>query len=272
MSPGAQVKLHNLLAVFLLVLVVVVVDVAAYMLAGTQGVRGKRLDSWMLWATGVGTVLGFVAFFAYQAFVLPKRLRGLQPPPTREQAERDRQHQETLDRIAREDEALRAQLRATPGLERYADLIGRSRIRSVEDARALETRVAELRADPVKAKYAERVFKGEAITDAMIAYWEDPAARVLCEHLARVEADARKANPRAYPNGERTLESGLAFDFEAMKQRYGLGPPVTFWRQEFTAQYWGRGEDYYDGLEKIECPEHGCTLAGSVRGKAFPPA
>jgi uncharacterized membrane protein YidH (DUF202 family) len=272
MSHRTQLTLHSLLAVFLLVLCVVVVDVAAWHFAATQGIKGKRLDHWMLWATAIGTVIGFVVFFSYQTWILPKRLRGLHPPPTAEQVERERQHQENLARIDREKEALREQLRATPGLERYAERIGRSTIRSVEDARVLEARVAQLRADPVKARYAERVFEGEAITDRMIEYWESPAERLLCAHFGTLETDIRKADPRAYPEDERTLRAWLGFDFDVLKQRYGLGPPITFWRREFGPQFHGRGEDNYDGLERIECPEHGCGLHGSLHWPKFPAA
>jgi hypothetical protein len=272
MSPRAHLTLHSLFAVLLLVLCVVVVDVAAWQLAATQGIRGKRLDHWMLWATGIGTAIGFAVFFAYQAWLLPKRLRGLQPPPTAEEVERERQHRETLARIEREKEALREQLRATPGLARYAERIGRSSIRSVEDARVLDARVRELEGDPRRAKYAERVFQGEGITDRMIEYWENPSERILCPHFGTLEAGIRKADHRAYPEDERTLRAWLGFEFDALKQRYGLGPPVTFWRREFGPQFHGRGEDNYDGLERIECPEHGCALVGSLHWPKFPPA
>jgi hypothetical protein len=272
MSPRTELTLHSLLAVFLFVLTFVVVDVAAYVLANMQGLRGKRMDTWMLWASGIGGVMGFAVFFSYQAWVLPKRLRGLNPPLTAQELESARKRDEAVARVEAQQEALRNQLRATPGLERYAPLVGHSMIGSVEDARVLDVRVRELEADPRRAKYAERVFKGEAITDAMIEYWEDPSARVLCSYFGTVEADIRKTDSRARKIDDRTLNAWLGFDFDALKAQYGIGPPLTFWRRPFGPEFYGRGEDNYDGLEEIKCPEHGCKLVGSAHWRKFPAA
>lgn len=272
MSPNTELRLHTLAAFLLFFVVLAAALGAGYLLADLQGLKGKRLDSWMLWSFGVALVTGFLAFFGYQAWILPKRLKGLQPPPTKEQVEGERQRLAAMAKHEAEKEALRVQLRATPGLERYAELVGRSTIRTVEDARVREARVSQLQADPVKAKYAERVFKGEAITDAMIAYWEDPSARILCAHLAALETDVRRANPNAHPVEDNALDANLTFDFDAVKAKYALGDPVSFWREHFGPLYWGRGEDYYDGKERIRCEQHGCEVRGADRRTPFPPA
>lgn len=271
MTPGAELRLHTLAALFLFVLVLACGLGAGYLLADLQGLKGKRLDSWMLGSFGVGLVAAFLAFFAYQAWILPRRLKGLQPPPSKAEAERIRERDEAIAKFEAGREALRRELRATPGLERYAELVGRSTIGSVADARVRDARVAELSRDPVKAKYAERVFRGEAITDAMIAYWEDPAARILCAHLASLESDVRQADPHAHPVEAAALDTNLTFDFDAVKARYAPGETVSFWREHFGPQYWGRGEDYYDGKERIRCEQHGCEIRGYDRRFPFPP-
>lgn len=271
MTPGTELRLHTLAALLLFVAVLAAALGAGYLLADLQGLKGKRLDSWMLWSFGVALVAGFLAFFGYQAWILPRRLKGLQPPPSEAEAERIRQRNEAAAKFEATREALRRELLATPGLERYAELVGRSTIGSVEDARVREARVAELARDPVTAKYAERVFRGEAITDAMIAYWEDPAARILCEHLAPLESDVRKADPRAHPAEAAALETNLTFDFDAVKAKYAPGETVSFWREHFGPLYWGRGEDYYDGKERIRCEQHGCEVRGYDRRLPFPP-
>lgn len=272
MTPSTELRLHTLAALVLFVVVLAAALGAGYLFADLQGLKGKRLESWMLWSFGVALVTGFLAFFGYQAWVVPRRLKGLQPPPTKEQAEAERERQAAMAKHEAGKEALRAQLRATPGLERYAELVGHSTIATVDDARAREARVAQLQSDPVKAKYAESVFKGETITDAMIAYWEDPSARILCPHLAALETDVRRADPRAHPVEERALDANLTFDFDAVKAKYALGGTVSFWREHFGPLYWGRGEDYYDGKERIRCEEHECEIRGADRRTPFPPA
>jgi hypothetical protein len=269
MSPRLQLALHSIVAVVIFAAVMVGVTALGYWLGGLQGLRGKAFDNWMVGAALTGIALGLAAFFGYRG-LMPKGLLGFVEEMSPERREQVRAHAAALAAVDARQEALRKELRATHGLERYAELVGRSSIGSVDDARKREARVAELRADPVKAKYAERVFQGEAITDVMIAYWEDPSARVLCTHFGNLEADIRKAAPRAHPTGANTLTALLAFDFDKLRARYGLGPPVTFWRRPFGPEFYGRAEENYDGLEVIECGEHRCRLEGSAHWKAFP--
>ncbi|APV51478.1 hypothetical protein BWI17_18345 [Betaproteobacteria bacterium GR16-43] len=263
MSPKTELAFHSILAVILCVAAIGTVIAAGYWTAELQGLRGKALDRWMIGASLVGLVPGLIVFFGYQWWILPDRLRGGVDPQAAERLAQEAENRKAIARAQAQQEALRQELRATPGLERYAEIIGRSTIGSVEDARMREVRVAALRADRVKAKYADRVFKGEDITDRMIAYWENPAARVLCSHLAALEADVRKADPGASPSADNALEANLGFDFDMVKRRYALGDTITFWRRKFGPEYYGRGEDYFDGAERIECTEHRCVLNGS---------
>ena len=269
MSPRAELALHSILAVLLCIAAIGAVIGVGYGIAELQGLRGKAFDRWMIGASLAGMVSGVVVLSGYRWWVLPKRLHGLDVPGSAEWREQEIARDRAMAKVQAQQEALRQQLRATPGLQRYAELIGRSTIGSVEDARVREARVAELRADPVKARYAERVFKGEGITDRMIAYWEDPNARVLCDHLSALEADVRKADPSAAPAADNVLETNLGFDFDAVKHQYALGGTITFWRREFGPQYHGRGEDNYDGAERIECTQHQCVLNGSELRRKF---
>lgn len=264
MSPRIEQTLHSIAATILLVAVLVAVVGLGYWLGGLQGLRGKAFESWMLWASGVGMVVGLVTFFAYQRWVMPSRVRAMQGLGPSDSLASNLEHRRRVAEIAAHQDALRATLRATPGLERYAELIGRSTIATVEDARQRATRVNELASHPAKAQYAERVFNGEVITDRQIAYWEDPAARVLCVHLAALETDVRAANPSAHPVADAVLESDRDLDFEALRKRYGLvEPPITFWHRPFGPEFYGRAEEMYDGLQKIHCTQHECTLQGS---------
>jgi hypothetical protein len=70
----------------------------------------------------------------------------------------------------------------------------RSRSRSQASAAYQERRrrrVAELLADPHKAKYAPMVERGEMWFDEQIAYADDPTATATCPHLAAVERGMR---------------------------------------------------------------------------------
>ena len=266
MKARIRLALHSMVALLLIPAGIGVAVVIALLLAAQLGLKGKAYDNWMLGAACIGMVAGVVAMFAYRHFAVPARVVDDANPM------RSPEVSEHFRRVEAAQQALREQLLASPGLERYAPLIGHSMIGSVEDARVLDVRVRELEGDPQRAKYAERVIKGEAITDRMMEYWEDPSARVLCSHFGSVEADIRKVDPRARVTDEHTLDAWLGFDFDALKQKYRIGPPVTFWRREWGPQYHGRGEDNYDGLEKIACPEHGCTLVGSEHWPKFPAA
>jgi hypothetical protein len=270
MSPRAELALHSIVSVILCMAAVGTAIGAGYWLADLQGLSGNARDRLMIGVLVVGLAAGVVVIFAYRQWLLPRRLRNIEVPVSPERRAQELYREQSIAAMEAWQEALRQELRATPGLERYAELVGRSAIGTVEDARVREARVAELRADPVKSKYAERVFNGEAITDRMIAYLEDSAARVLCDHLAALEADVRKADPHAAPSDEGTLESNLGFDFDAVKRLYALGDPVTFWRREFGPQYHGRGEDNYDGAERIECTQHRCALNGCEFRRNFP--
>jgi hypothetical protein len=273
MSPRIEQALHSIAAVILLVAAFAAVVGVGYWLGGLQGLRGTAFDSWMLWASGIGLVVGFVTFFAYQRWVMPNHVREMQGLLPKESLASTLEHRRRVAEFAAHQDALRATLRATPGLERYAELIGRSTIATVDDALQRAERVNELASDTVKAKYAERVFNGEVITDRQIAYWEDRAARVLCVHLAALETDVRAASPSAHPVADAVLESDRDLDFEALRKRYSLvDPPITFWHRPFGPEFYGRAEENYDGLQRIHCTQHECTLQGASEHRPKFPA
>lgn len=92
-------------------------------------------------------------------------------------------------------------------------------------------RVAALSADPVKAKYIDRVKGGEHITDAQIAYWEDPNAVHTCEHLQPLERALRNAGIQPKPVDTqlfRNVQANFAPNQAKLKAAGFLNPPVTF--------------------------------------------
>jgi hypothetical protein len=257
MSARTKLILHSFAASMLALAVIVAVTWLGLSLAEARGLRGQRLDTWQLGSFVVGLLAGLVTFFGYRQWLL----RG---NPDRFEAEQDevrREHHAAV--FEAQKEALRLELQGTPGLGRYAALVGKG-VYSIEVARQREARIDELRGDPAKEKYIERVFHGETITDRMIAYWEAPTVALLCPHLAALEQDARAADPRAYPVADGVVKTELDLDFDEIKARYRLaGPPVTFWHRPFGPEFYGRAEEMYDGLERIECTEHHCALEGS---------
>jgi hypothetical protein len=258
--------LHSFAAAMLALAVIIAVTWLGHYFAGVQGIRGQDLSTWQLLWFGAGLVAGMVAFFGYRQCLFAGKLDRLQD----QQHEFERERYEII-REAR-NETLRVELQATPGLERYAALVGKG-VYSMEVAQQREARIRELRGDLVKEKYVERVFNGETITDRMIAYWEEPAVPMLCPHLAALEQDVRLADPRAHPTADRVLSASLDFDFDTVKARYRLeSSPVTFWHRAFGPEFYGRAEEMYDGLQRIECTEHQCVLEGSSEQRLkFPP-
>ncbi|BCW88086.1 hypothetical protein sos41_12240 [Alphaproteobacteria bacterium SO-S41] len=107
-----------------------------------------------------------------------------------------------------------------PRLRRYAVFFERGIDLADSEIARREQRLREIERDPAKAKYAERIFKGETITDAAIAYWEDPWARVTCEHLTEIEGDLRRADPGMRPGGGKTVFTALDFDLPELTRRY----------------------------------------------------
>jgi hypothetical protein len=257
MSPRAKLMLHSFAASMLTLAVIVGVTWLGLSLADAQGIRGQRLATWQMSSFVIALITGLATFFGYRQWLVagtPDRFQERQDEIEREN------HEKSLE--AREA-ALRIELQAIPGLEKYAALVGKG-VYSVEVARQREARIAELQGDPAKAKYIERVFNGEVFTDRMIDYWEAPDVPCLCPHLAALERDVRRADPRAHPIAEGVLKANLDFDFNELKVRYCLADsPITFWHRPFGPEFYGRAEEMYDGLERIECTEHHCALEGS---------
>lgn len=265
-SPRVKLILHSFAAAMLALAVIIAVTWLGHYFAGVRGIRGQDLFNWQLLSFTVGLLAGLGAFFGYRQWLLPAKVDPLQD------RQRELERENYLALREAQDEALRVELRGTPGLEAYAALVGKG-VYSMEVARQREARIGELRGDPAKEKYIERVFRGETITDRMIAYWEAPAVPMLCPHLAALEQDVRVADPRAHPTADGVLSASLDFDFNAVKLRYRLGgAPVTLWHRPFGPEFYGRAEEMYDGLQRIECTEHRCALEGSSEQLLkFPP-
>jgi hypothetical protein len=130
MSPRIERALHSIAAMILLVaaFAAVILLVAAfaavvgvgYWLGGLQGLRGTAFDSWMLWVSGIGLVVGFVTFFAYQRWVMPNHVRAMQGLRPTDSLASTLEHRRRVAELAAHQDALRATLRATPGLARIS--------------------------------------------------------------------------------------------------------------------------------------------------------
>jgi len=116
----------------------------------------------------------------------------------------------------------------------------RARRQAFEDER--RRRVAELAADPARARYAALVEAGEAWSDEQIAYDLDPAARATCPHLQALEGALRGAGVFVKRQTPPNVTARCIVDPEALKARLELSPGVAF------AEGSMGGRAYEDGL------------------------
>jgi hypothetical protein len=255
----ASPKLQSILAMFAFSAFIALTLLGAYLLGHVLAIAGRSFDRWMLgW---------FIAAVLVGVVLLWLMVRRLADPPAAPDRRAEAQARE--DRFQASLEELRAALRSDPELTRYAALVGVDpSLRSTEVARAREARVKHLLRDPITAKYADRVFRGEAISDAAICYWENPSLPLLCEHLHPMESDLRLADPNLKPEGDRVIATRVNFRFPELKSRYGLTNEITFDEEELLP---GRASDYYQGKQYVRCLRCPCVVGGDAFGTPFPP-
>lgn len=150
-----------------------------------------------------------------------------------------------------------------PQRRKYATLVAQGNL--IPDAEIVRrnARLAEIAGDAVKMKYADRIFRGETITDLAIAYWEDPAMLVTCEHLRAIEADLRTVDPHMRPQSQRKVFTARDLDGEALAARYGLPQSIVY----EAGYYNDRGPSENP---RLTCAAHGSWIEGDF-GPLFPP-
>jgi hypothetical protein len=149
-----------------------------------------------------------------------------------------------------------------PRFRKYAALAAEGWHVPDTEIRRREARLAEIAADPVKMKYADRIVRGEPIDDDTIAYWEAPSSGRACRHLAGLEADLRAADPTMRPwyGG---LVSAFGIDWPRVRERYRIADPVRF---EPAGQD-ERGEPFG---ARLYCDQHKSSILFAPDGPMFP--
>jgi hypothetical protein len=97
-------------------------------------------------------------------------------------------------------------------------------------------RVAELRADPARRKYAELVEKGHQWTDEQIAYDMDATKTTTCDHLRRMEHEMRVSGivpkvivkPWLGPAPSLNIRADCCINEPEVRQRYGLSESIRY--------------------------------------------
>jgi len=162
----------------------------------------------------------------------------------------------------RERDLVVAQLASDPHLEPLWPLICRWRL---TDRAALESTLQRhhaLLADPRRAHHAAGVLQGLRWSDAQLAYFDDPAARVTCVHLQPVEAALRGAGRQCWPQGQAEIGTEAALRFAALRAQLALAASV---RESYEDEH-----PHAPPREYLRCTD--CRSAiESGGGAAFPP-
>lgn len=103
-------------------------------------------------------------------------------------------------------------------------------------------RIAELAADPVRARYAALVEAGQAWSDEQIAYDLDKGARATCAHLQGLEGALRDAGVAVKREAQGRVTARCVIDADRLKMRLPLPDCAAF-----TEGSMG-GRTYEDGL------------------------
>jgi hypothetical protein len=154
------------------------------------------------------------------------------------------------------------------------DWISRARIReeSYQSAAvhtaARRRRVAELAADPARARYAPLVERGETWSNEHIAYYENPRAFATCIHLRPIELAMRESgiDVRLYKNLEVSAQCHI--DLALLQQIFHAGPPLHY--SEF---YMGDPEYHERPAAFLLCAVHNSmihTVHPDNAGPLFP--
>ena len=106
----------------------------------------------------------------------------------------------------------------------YGDAYGGANAR----AEVRRLRVAELAADPRRAKYAPLVARGEDWSDAAILYHEDPNRLATCVHLRPIEQAVRRAGIAARLYREHDVVATCRIDLPRLEQVVSVAPPIRY--------------------------------------------
>jgi hypothetical protein len=89
-------------------------------------------------------------------------------------------------------------------------------------------RLAKLRADPRRAKYAARIEGGDNWSDEQIAYDLDPAAVTTCAHLQPIERGMRASHIVIKPWAALMAHANCRVDEVALKARFAPAASVSY--------------------------------------------
>jgi len=122
-------------------------------------------------------------------------------------------------------------------------------------AEARRLRVAELAADPRKAKYAPLVEHGEDWPDEHIEYFEDTERTAMCSHLHPIEQGMRRAGVETKRYREQDVSARCKINLPALQSRFNVNPPVRY--SEYTEAD-RHPRDFLFAF--LICDEHKCIL------------
>lgn len=143
--------------------------------------------------------------------------------------------------------AARSGSKARAGVKARRD--AKARLAANVEARRL--RVAELAADPKRARYAQLVERGEDWSDENIAYYESPDRTITCSHLEMIEGAMRSGGIQAYRYRETDVSAKCRIDYDALQRQFSIIPPVRY--AEFLA---GDAKDHELPMAFLICDEH----------------
>jgi hypothetical protein len=126
----------------------------------------------------------------------------------------------------------------------------RKRARSAQ-AEARIRRVAELAADPNRAKYASLVEKGEHWSDENIAYFENPGRAATCNHLEPIERAIREAGIQVRLHSAQNVLAKCRIVVAELERNFCASPPVRY--AEF---YQGDRYEFEHPTAFLICDEH----------------
>ena len=104
--------------------------------------------------------------------------------------------------------------------------IGGQMITAAQESR--DQRIAELKADPAKQKYAPLVARGESWSDAEIAYHEDLRISGTCVHLRPIELAMRQAGINMRPITSVTVIAECRINLPEVKKDHPVAPPIYY--------------------------------------------
>jgi hypothetical protein len=122
---------------------------------------------------------------------------------------------------------------------------------AIEAREARRLRVAELAADPARARYAPLVARGETWSDEDILYEQHPELTTTCAHLEPIERAMRRAGVHLRRYRQTSAVATCCIDSEALQRAFTLAPPVRY--AEFFAEERAPGEN---PTAFLICDEH----------------